>query len=111
MIYAQNVIDQPPLGFLRAEVATLREVFDHVAVVGPAGRFDGSEGGNTIVVASDRPLPLAAIAAANAARGDDDVVVGDPAALDAFIGRCPGADRRARARRPAADVTRVRPWR
>ena len=83
-VYAQNVIDQPPLGFLRAEVATLREVFEHVAVVGPAGRFDGSEGGNTIVVASDRPLPLAAIAAANEARGDDDVVVGDPAALDAF---------------------------
>ena len=88
-VYAQNVIDQPPLGFLRAEVATLREVFDYVAVVGPAGRFDGTEGGNTIVVASDRPLPLAAIAAHNAARGDDDVVVGDPAALDDFVGDAP----------------------
>ena len=57
-IYAQNIIDQPPLDFLRAEVATLRDVFDHVAVIGPPGRFDGSDGGNTIVVASDQPLPL-----------------------------------------------------
>jgi MFS family permease len=88
-VYAQNIIDQPPLDFLRAEVATLREVFTHVAVIGPAGRFDGTEGGNTIVVASDRPLPLAAIAARNAARGDDDVVVGDPGPLDDFVGDAP----------------------
>ena len=65
-IYAQNIIDQPPLGFLRAEVATLGDVFAHVAVIGPAGRFDRSDGGNTIVVASDRPLPLQRIAARNA---------------------------------------------
>ncbi len=84
-VYAQNIIDQQPLGFLRAEVATLRDVFEHVAVIGPAGRFDGSDGGNTIVVASDRPLPLARIAERNAGRGDDDVVVGDPAALDDFV--------------------------
>ena len=53
-IYAQNIIDQPPLDFLRAEVATLRDVFAHVAVIGPPGRFDGSDGGNTIV-AGERP--------------------------------------------------------
>ena len=34
-IFAQNVIDQPPLRFLGAEVATLREVFAHVAVLAP----------------------------------------------------------------------------
>ena len=56
-IYAQNVIDQPPLDFLHADVATLRDVFAHVAVLGPPGRFDGSGGGNTIVVASDAPDP------------------------------------------------------
>ena len=67
-IYAQNVIDQQPLGFLRADVATLRDVFAHVAVLGPPGRFDGSGGGNTIVLASDAPIPAAAILARNAAR-------------------------------------------
>ena len=68
-IYAQNIIDQPPLRFLWADVATLRRVFDHVAVLGPPGRFDGSGGGNSVVVASDAPLPLDAIRAELAARG------------------------------------------
>ena len=106
-IYAQNVIDQPPLGFLRADVATLREVFEHVAVLGPAGRFDGSEGGNTIVVASDAPLPLAAIAAAQRSarrRRRSSSATRPPSTT--FIGRRPGPHRRARARRPAADVIR-----
>ena len=88
-ILAQNVIDLPPLGFLRAELATMRDVFEHVAVIAPAPRLAGDEGGNFIVVASDRPLPLDAIERANATRGDDDQVLGDPAAVDEFIG---GAD-------------------
>jgi hypothetical protein len=85
-ILAQNVIDLPPLAFLRAELATMRDVFEHVAVIAPAPRLAGEEGGNFIVVASDRPLPLDAIERANAARGDDDQVLGDPAAVDEFIG-------------------------
>ena len=40
-------------------------------------------------LASDQPLPLERIAELNAGRGDDDVVVGEPAALDDFVG---GAD-------------------
>jgi spermidine synthase len=88
-ILAQNIIDLPPLGFLRAELATMRDVFEHVAVIAPTPRLAGEEGGNFIVVASDRPLPHDAIERANAARGDDDQVLGDPAALDEFIG---GAD-------------------
>jgi spermidine synthase len=87
--YAINLIDRPPLGFARAEVATLRAVFNHVAVIAPAARIDGSEGGNFILVASSNPLPLAAIADRNRERGDDDVVVGDAAGLDTFVG---GAD-------------------
>jgi spermidine synthase len=88
-ILAQNIIDLPPLGFLRAELATMRDVFEHVAVIAPAARLAGDEGGNFVVVASDRPLPLDAIERANVARGDDDRVLGEPAALDEFIG---GAD-------------------
>lgn len=76
-IYAQNIIDQPPLRFLWADVATLREVFDHVAVLGPAGRFDDSAGGNTIVLASDAPLPLDTLRAELLRRGADDEVRAD----------------------------------
>ena len=85
-IYAQNIIDQPPLRFLWADVATLREVFDHVAVIGPPGRFDGSSGGNTIVVASDAPLPVDAMRAELADRGADDEVWADDELDDLVAG-------------------------
>jgi SAM-dependent methyltransferase len=88
-VLAQNVIDLPPLGFLRAELATMRDVFEHVAVIAPAPRLAGDEGGNFIVLASDRPLPIDAILAANAARGDDDRALSQADAVDDFIG---GAD-------------------
>lgn len=84
-IYAQNIIDQPPLRFLRADVATLQRVFEHVAVIGPPGRFDGTDGGNTIVIASDAPLPVDALRDQLAARGADDIVVADEE-LDDFVG-------------------------
>jgi spermidine synthase len=84
-VYAINLIDRPPLGFARAEVATLRAVFEHVAVVAPPGRVAGREGGNFVLVASAAPLDLDAIAARNRSRGDDEVVVGDQAGLDEFV--------------------------
>lgn len=85
-VYVLNVIDHGELGFLRAEVATLARTFAHVAVLGRPGAF-GPEppGGNHVVIASDRPLPAAAILAANRARGrGDELLVGD--ALAAFVG-------------------------
>jgi spermidine synthase len=88
-VYAINVIDHPPLGFARAELATLRAVFEHVAVVAPAERLAGEEGGNFVVLGSDTPLPVAEIAERNAARGDDDQVLVDPVEIDRWIG---GAD-------------------
>jgi spermidine synthase len=83
--YALNLIDYPPLGFARAETATLREVFAHVAVIAPAARLDGEEGGNFVLVASDEPLDVAGLQAVNRQRGDDDVVATGQA-LDAFVG-------------------------
>jgi spermidine synthase len=80
-LYLLNVIDHGPRGFLRAEVATIRDVFMHVAVI---GRSDG-RGGNHVVIASDRPIPLDAIAAGNRARARDDVVL-HGAVLDALVG-------------------------
>jgi len=88
-VFAQNVIDQPPLRFLGAVVATLQNVFEHVAVIGPPERLDGTAGGNTIVIASDAPLPLDRVRAEIAARGDDDIVVSDDPALTTLIGDSP----------------------
>ncbi len=87
-IYAVNLIDYPPLGFARAEAATLRAVFSSVAVIAPAARIDRREGGNFVLVASDAPLDTAAIATANQARGDDDVVAAGEQ-VDRFIGSAP----------------------
>lgn len=64
-LYVANLIDHGGMDFARAEVATLGETFEHVAVLGePAdigqGPTAGSRGGNLVVLASDRPLDLRA---------------------------------------------------
>ena len=83
-VYVLNLIDHGRRDLLRAEVATLADVFTHVAVI---ERSDG-RGGNHVLVASDAPLPVDAIVARNRARGRDDVVIaGD--ALAALAGDAP----------------------
>ncbi|MEU0158207.1 fused MFS/spermidine synthase [Streptomyces sp. NPDC006261] len=72
-LYVANLIDHGRLAFARAEVATLAEVFAHVAVIGapmdigldPAAV---PEGGNMVVLASDRPVDAPAIQQALDAR-------------------------------------------
>jgi MFS family permease len=85
-IYILNVIDYPPLRFARAELATLRDVFRHVAVMGPPTLATGRTGGNVILVASDAPLPVDAILEADEARGGGNVLVSDPPDIDEWIG-------------------------
>ena len=68
-MYVLNVIDYPPLGFARAEVATLGAVFEHVAVVASVQHLLGYRGGNFILVGSHQPLPWERIQAALAERG------------------------------------------
>jgi hypothetical protein len=46
------VIDDDPLNLVRAEGATLRQVFKHVALVGHP-----EPGGNHVFLVSDSPLP------------------------------------------------------
>lgn len=84
-IYTINLQDRPPMAFARAEVATVRAVFEHVVVLAPPERIAGTDGGNVVIAASHSPLPLAAIEGHNRERGDDDAVVGDTAGLDAFV--------------------------
>ena len=67
-VYAVNLIDHPPLSFVRAELATMREVFDHVLLLARAPVLAGEDGGNLVAVASQRPLPAEEIAAALSGR-------------------------------------------
>jgi len=84
-VYAVNVIDYPPDRFARAEVATLRSVFGHVVLLGAPVTVAGEGGGNHILVASRRPLPLAAIR--DRLAGRTAWVVADERATAAFAGR------------------------
>ncbi len=63
-VYAVNLIDHPPLAFVRAELATLREVFPHVALLARRPVLAGEDGGNVVAVASRSPIPVEAISAA-----------------------------------------------
>ncbi|MDZ7733233.1 MAG: fused MFS/spermidine synthase [Acidimicrobiia bacterium] len=78
-IYTMNVIDGGPSDFARAELATLGEVFDHVAVIHPPGGIPEDRAVNQILVASASPLPELDVDPA-----DGVVVEGD--ALEAFVG-------------------------
>jgi spermidine synthase len=84
-VYAVNLIDHPPLDFVRAELATLQQVFAHVLLLARAPVLAGEDGGNVVAVASQQPLPAEAIAAALAGRQLAwQVAEGDE--LAAFVG-------------------------
>ena len=87
-VYAANLIDNPPLDFLRAELATMRAVFRHVALLARAPVIAGEDGGNVVAVASQHPLPVEGIAAALAER-ELTWQVADGPALDRFVGEAP----------------------
>ncbi len=61
-LYVMNVIDGGASRFVRAEVATLAELFAHVAVVLPADGVPDDRAVNHVLVASQRPLPILDIA-------------------------------------------------
>jgi spermidine synthase len=55
-VYAVNLIDHPPLRFVRAELSTMRAVFPHVVLLARAPVLAGEDGGNVVAVASRSPL-------------------------------------------------------
>jgi spermidine synthase len=83
-VYALNLIDQSPNRFAQAEAATLAAVFRYAAVAVPA---DG--GGNFVMLASDRPLPLPDwpeyVLAAEAFAQDADVLTDAHAPVDQLL--------------------------
>jgi spermidine synthase len=80
-----NVIDIPPLELARAGAATLLSAFRHGAILAPRRLLRGREGGNVVLAASSRPLPLDALRE-RAAQADqpEDVMTGEE--LVAFTG-------------------------
>ena len=74
-LYVMNVIDHAPFGFVKAETATLLEVFDHVAVVAPQWFLDGERGGNFVLAGSSEPIDPAAVVPY--LRDDESVIVAD----------------------------------
>ena len=89
-VYVVNLIDHPPLNFVRAELATMLAVFPHVVLLARAPVLAGEDGGNVIAVASRSPLPVDRLEGAlpdfdlawQVAEGEDlDRFVGDAAVL------------------------------
>nr|WP_236241033.1 fused MFS/spermidine synthase [Streptomyces sp. CC228A] len=72
-LYVANLIDHGDLAFARAEAATLRAAFAHVALLGRPADIGTApsataRGGNLVVLASARPLDLRAVQEALDAR-------------------------------------------
>ncbi|NNC91426.1 MAG: fused MFS/spermidine synthase [Acidimicrobiia bacterium] len=74
-LYVMNVIDRPPNAFAESEAATLREVFEHVAVAAPRDYLQGAAGGNFVFAASADPLDADALSRALEAREARSVVI------------------------------------
>ena len=87
-VYVANLIDYPPLRFVRAEAATLATVFAHVAVIANPRTIEGEDGGNVVLVASDTPIDREGVEAAIEAWGDgaSTTVLAAPDEVATFIG-------------------------
>jgi hypothetical protein len=87
-VYLANVADAAPFAFLRSQLATLRAVFPapaELCLLAEPGVLRGRRFGNAVLVASDRPLPVDALARLCAADAFPARVV-HGAALDRLTG-------------------------
>jgi spermidine synthase len=58
-VYTANIADGAPLAFARGQAATVRAVFEHVALIAEPSVLRGRRFGNLVLAASREPLPLA----------------------------------------------------
>jgi spermidine synthase len=87
-LYLVNLIDEPPLGFARAEAATLLDAFDHVAVLAEPSKLAVETGGNLVLAASDAPIDVDGALALSAERSDPvDALAGSD--LEDWVGDAP----------------------
>jgi spermidine synthase len=90
-MYVMNLIDYPPLGFVRAEAGTAGRLFERVAVISGRGTLSGEDGGNVVLVASADPLDVAAVTARIETWGEsaETGILADPAEVADFVGDAP----------------------
>ncbi|QWC83926.1 fused MFS/spermidine synthase [Nocardioidaceae bacterium] len=87
--YVVNIIDNPPMAFARAELATMQRVFADVALLAPPATLSLLDGGNVVAVASaDGPLDIPALQASLDEREVGWTAVGGTE-LESFIGDSP----------------------
>lgn len=87
-VYLLNVIDYYPQELLAAEIVTVADRFPHVVLMARPDQLAAGGGGNSVIVASDRPLDVAMLAALAAARGEPGSVL-DGALTRRFAGEAP----------------------
>ncbi|WP_432938168.1 fused MFS/spermidine synthase [Kribbella sp. CA-253562] len=85
-IYAVNIIDFGPQRFLKAEIRTVAEEFENVAVISTEEALAGEEGGNFVLVASDQALPVNEL---RTRLGDRADVLDGADAVRRFVGDAP----------------------
>ncbi|MCX5609193.1 MULTISPECIES: spermidine synthase [unclassified Streptomyces] len=61
-VYAANLADGAPFGFLRAQLANFGAVFGELALIAEPAVLRGRRFGNAVLLASDAELPVAALA-------------------------------------------------
>lgn len=61
-LYAANLADGAPFGFLRSQLATFAEVFGEVALIAEPNVLRGRRFGNAVLVASHEPIEIEALA-------------------------------------------------
>jgi spermidine synthase/MFS family permease len=90
-VYVLNLLDSGPLDFARAEVATLQERFGQVVLLTEASTLADrrSQGGNLVVVASQRPVNAAELRDRLRDLGLDEWRVVSGAELAAWVGPAP----------------------
>ncbi len=61
-VYLANLADAAPFAFLRSQLATFAEVFEHLAVVAEPAVLRGRRFGNTVLIAAHHPLDVPPLA-------------------------------------------------
>ena len=89
-VLAVNVVDEPPNDISRAFARLLHVHFGHLALITPRKVFRGRQGGNLVLLAGARPLPVAKLRA-KALRGPSPelLVHGDELAAWSGYQSCP----------------------